>query len=417
MNLGAAFICIPIGILINITGRKYTMLMLIIPFTIGWSLIIFAANVVMLYIGRILLGIAGGAFCVTAPIYTAEIADKNVRGTLGSFFQLMITIGILFAYIVGSKVTTTIFSIICAFIPLIFGAIFVFMPETPFYLIKKCRYESAVKSIKWFRGKKSNYDLELTEMKEESEQNRVNKDSMITALRRAPTIRALVISFGLMFFQQMSGCDAVIFYTNAIFDAAKTKLNPADATIILGVMQVIATLGATIVVDKIGRRILLLISSSVMALCTIIIGFYFHFEDKISSSFDDLSWLPILCLCIFIITFSFGFGPIPWMMIGELFAPDVKGLAASMTGTFNWILTFIVTKTFGNLISLIDFGPTFWVFSIFSILGFIFVFLVVPETKGKTLHEIQLLLGEIEYKKIENNDFNSNIEETILTRL
>lgn len=135
MTLGAACVCIPIGFLINMIGRKWTMLFLVLPFILGWTMLIWAVNVSMLYASRFILGIAGGAFCVTAPMYTGEIAQKEIRGTLGSFFQLMITIGILFVYAVGAGVKIFWLSIICGILPLIFGAIFFFMPESPTYLV------------------------------------------------------------------------------------------------------------------------------------------------------------------------------------------------------------------------------------------------------------------------------------------
>lgn len=128
LNLGAAAICIPIGILCNIIGRKWAMLSLVIPFTIGWGLIIWAQNVAMIITARVFIGVAGGAFCVAAPMYIGEIAEKEIRGTLGSYFQLMITIGILFVYAVGAGVSVFWLSIICGLIPLIFGAVFFFMP-------------------------------------------------------------------------------------------------------------------------------------------------------------------------------------------------------------------------------------------------------------------------------------------------
>lgn len=128
LNLGAAAVCIPIGFLINMIGRKWAMLSLVIPFTIGWGLIIWAQNVAMMITARVFIGVAGGAFCVAAPLYIGEIAEKEIRGTLGSYFQLMITIGILFVYAVGAGVGVFMLSIICGILPLIFGAIFFFMP-------------------------------------------------------------------------------------------------------------------------------------------------------------------------------------------------------------------------------------------------------------------------------------------------
>jgi MFS family permease len=128
LNLGAAAVCIPIGILLNLIGRKWSMLSLVIPFTIGWALIIWAQNLTMLIIARVLIGIAGGAFCVASPVYIGEIAQKEIRGSLGAYFQLMITIGILFVYAVGAGVSVFVLSIICGLLPLIFGAVFFFMP-------------------------------------------------------------------------------------------------------------------------------------------------------------------------------------------------------------------------------------------------------------------------------------------------
>lgn len=135
MTLGAACVCIPIGVLINLIGRKWTMLFLVLPFVLGWALLIWAQNIAMMYAARFILGIAGGAFCVTAPMYTGEIAQKDIRGTLGSFFQLMITIGILFVYGIGAGLDVFWLSIVCALIPIIFGVIFFFMPESPTYLV------------------------------------------------------------------------------------------------------------------------------------------------------------------------------------------------------------------------------------------------------------------------------------------
>ena len=137
MTLGAAFVCIPIGFLINLIGRKLTMLLLVLPFTLGWCLLIWATNIEMMYTARFILGVSGGAFCVTAPMYTGEIAHKDIRGTLGSFFQLMITAGILFVYAIGAGLDVFWMSIVCGLIPIVFGIVFVFMPESPTYLVSK----------------------------------------------------------------------------------------------------------------------------------------------------------------------------------------------------------------------------------------------------------------------------------------
>ncbi|XP_064545466.1 facilitated trehalose transporter Tret1-2 homolog isoform X1 [Drosophila montana] len=389
MTLGAACVCIPIGFLINMIGRKWTMLLLVLPFVLGWALLIWAQNVVMMFVARFILGIAGGAFCVTAPMYTGEIAQKDIRGTLGSFFQLMITLGILFVYGIGAGLDVFWMSVVCGILPIIFGVIFFFMPESPTYLVSKDRSEAAVKSIQWLRGKEYDYAPELEELHQTDREIRENKVNIMAALGRPVTIKALSISLGLMFFQQLSGINAVIFYSKAIFEDAKTDIDASMSTILIGVMQVVATFVSTLVVDKLGRRILLLASGIVMALSTTAIGVYFFLKERNEDSVENLGWLPVASLCIFMIMFSIGYGPVPWLMMGELFATDIKGFAGSIAGTTNWVLAFVVTKTFKNLNDGLGSGGTFWLFAGVTVVGVIFVFFAVPETKGKSLNEIQ----------------------------
>lgn len=405
MTLGAACVCIPIGFLIDFIGRKLTMLLLVVPFVIGWCLLIWAQNVEMMYAARFILGVSGGAFCVTAPMYTGEIAQKDIRGTLGSFFQLMITGGILFVYAIGAGLDVFWTSVVCGILPLIFGAIFVFMPESPTYLVSKVDYNGAIKSIEWLRGADYDYNPELEELKAVELKNKQASVSIMSALTRKVTLKALAISLGLMFFQQLCGINAVIFYATDIFKDANTGIDAKLSTIVVGIMQVIATFVSVLVVDKLGRRLLLLASATVMALSTIAMGVYFYLQDRDKESVTNLGWLPVCSLCVFIIMFSIGFGPVPWLMMGELFASDIKGPAGSIAGTSNWVLAFIVTKTFVNLKAAIGNGETFWLFSGITIVGAIFVFFFVPETKGKSLNEIQMIL---EGKKPENESQPTN---------
>lgn len=411
-NLGAAAMCLIIGTIINLMGRKLSMLLLILPFIAGWALITWASSVTMLLVGRVLLGMSGGAFCVTAPTYTAEISQKEIRGTLGTFFQLMVTVGILFVYIVGAYVDVFVLNIICMCVPIVFGCIFFFMPETPLYLVSKNRNDDAIKSLIWLRGNDYDYNTELIELQSEHKDRINSSESGMKALFRKASLKALFISCGLLFFHQMSGINAVIFYTTFIFDAANSGLDSSIATIIVGVMQVLGTLVASIVVDKLGRRILLLVSVASMSVCTILLGVFFFLNDRNPADVENLGWLPIVSLSIFIVMFSVGFGPIPWLMIGEMFTPDVKGIAASLAGAFNWILAFVITKTFLNIREAIGIGETFWLFAGMSALGTVFVFFLVPETKNKTLSEVHTMLAG-KKKIIKNIEIPNTIVEKI----
>lgn len=396
VNLGAAAICFPIGLIMDAIGRKKTMLFLTIPFTVGWLLIILGANVEMLIAGRFITGIAGGAFSVTAPAYSTDIAQDSIRGTLGSYFQLMLTVGILFSYIVGSYASILVFNILCCCIPIIFGVIFFFMPESPNFLIIKERNDEARSALITLRGESYDVDYELNSLKQKAEEARNSPVSFLDAITKKTAIKALVICYALMLFQQLSGVTAVIFNSAQIFTDAGASISAAISSIIIGVIQTIATLLSSLVVDKLGRRILLLLSALVMCLCSTALGLYFFLQETRGMDADivqAISWLPVVSLSLFIIAFSLGIGSIPWMMAGELCLIDIKAFVGSTAGTFAWLLAFTVTRTFNPLSQAIGTGTVFWMFAGVMFVGFCFILFVVPETKGKSVDEIQLLLG------------------------
>lgn len=390
-TLGAAAICVPIGILCDLIGRKTSMLMLVVPFTIGWGLIIGANSVTLFYLGRFITGLSGGAFCVAAPMYTAEIGESEIRGQLGSYFQLMMTVGILLTYALGMAVNMLWLSVISAIVPIIFFVAFIFMPESPTYYLMKGNIDAARASMVKLRGPDYDIEPELSMQQETLDEMNRNRVSFLTAIRTKAARKGLIIAFGLMFFQQLSGVNAIIFYAAKIFKDAGSSISSEVCTIIVGVMQCVAVFVSTMIVDKLGRRILLLLSEVFMCLTTLIVGVYFYMKEE-KMDVDSIGWLPLTSVCVFIILFSLGFGPIPWMMIGEVFSLQTKGTAGSAACLFNWLMAFIVTKFFNDLTEAFGNGVPFFIFAAICGVGFFFVLFLVPETKGKTLQEIQLEL-------------------------
>lgn len=325
-------------------------------------------------------------------MYIGEIAETSIRGALGSFFQLFLTIGILFTYVIGAVTDWKTLSIISAVIPILFGLIFFFMPETPQYLLKKNKLKEAENSLRWLRG--PNYDIsaEIESMQQDVENAAKNKASLKDLVVNKANRNALICSLGLMFFQQVSGINAVIFYTNFIFESAGSTLKPSIATIIVGIVQTIFTVVSSMLIEKAGRRILLLQSCICMGLCLTVLGVFFRLRIA-EYDVSNIGWLPLASMVIFIITFSMGFGPIPWMMMGELFSAECKGVASGLAVMVNWILVFIITKIFPTMIANIGSDFTFWVFALFMLLAVFFVYFVVPETKGKTNAQIQAELA------------------------
>lgn len=213
ITVGAAISCLPIGILMRMFGRKWTMIGLVIPFLVGWTLVIWAQNFVMLLVGRFMLGLAGGAFCVSAPQYSSEITETKIRGVTGTFFQVLINSGILFVYVIGAFMTVFWMSVVCGIVPLVFGLIFFFMPESPVYLVTEKRNDDAVKAYKWLRGQNYDPQLEIDELILETEEIERNQISFGETLKRKGTKRALLIGFGLMLFQQVCVINLVLLFS------------------------------------------------------------------------------------------------------------------------------------------------------------------------------------------------------------
>lgn len=218
------------------------------------------------------------------------------------------------------------------------------------------------------------------------------KASILDLVRVRSNRTALIICLCLMLFQQVSGINAIIFYANSIFVSAGIEGNSELCTIVIGVVQVLMTFASTLLIEKAGRRILLLQSSVIMGICLAVVGIFFHLKNG-GTDVSNLGWLPLVSLVLYIVSFSMGFGPIPWMMMGELFASDVKGLASSIAVMVNWTLVFIVTKCFGLMNESLGGDVTFWIFAECMVVATMFVAIVVPETKGKSTAEIQSILN------------------------
>ena len=196
------------------------MLALVIPFIGGWALLIWATNVAMMIAGRFLIGIGGGGFCISAPQYSAEIAEKEIRGIIGTFFQILINAGILFVYCIGPYISVFWTNITCGLVAVLFGVVFFFMPESPVYLVIEDRIDDAQEVYKWLRGDHYDPQSEIDAIKEDIEETKRNAVPFLQLARQKASKIAIFIGFGLAFFQQMSGINVVIFYSTRIFDVS-----------------------------------------------------------------------------------------------------------------------------------------------------------------------------------------------------
>ncbi|XP_043269296.1 uncharacterized protein [Venturia canescens] len=401
LAIGAIAGALPSGTLSEKIGRKKALLALAGPFLVSWLVIIFARVVWLLCLARFLVGTAVGASCVLVPTYISEIAEPSARGTLGAMFQLFLALGIVLAFVVGAAVPYTAFAITCGVVEALFVATFFFMPESPTWLIGQGRRSEASHALGIFRGDVYDTNIELSNLENEMEKNSSKKSSVFDLIKTRGNRKAVLASFGMMAFQQLSGINAVIFYTVTIFEAAGSDMDPDLAAIIVALVQAVMAGVAALIVDRAGRKPLLIFSSFTMAVSLVALGVYFKIQAN-GSDVSNLGWLPLSSLVIFMIAFSVGLGPIPWMLMGELFTSETKAIASSLAVMLNWFLVFLVTKTFPSMKEGLGAATTFWIFAAIMGLSTVFSLLALPETKGKTLQEIQLELNGISPKNSRN---------------
>lgn len=390
MSLGAVLGPIPFALLSDKIGRRPTILILALPLLVSYALLAFSKQMVLYYIARFLGGVGvGGCFSIM-PMYTAEIAEISNRGILTSFFNGNLVLGMLIAYSVGPYVHLQVFNLICGgFVVAFVVLFFVFCPESPTYLIANNKSEAAKKALEKVRIKGTAKDIEneLQEIKTEAENNA--QGSIRDFFSNRGLLKALLIAMMLVFFQPGSGCDVVQFYTQPIFEETGSDIPSDISTIIVGAVQVISAIIAPFFVDCAGRKPLLLISSIVMTLGEAPLGVFFFLKNQTDVDVTSIQWLPIVCLILYVLGFNYGFAPLPWTIMGEIFPSHVKTLACGITASFTWVISFATTRFFLTLTEAIGIGPTFWLFAGSSFLAGVCVMLFVPETKGKTFSEIQ----------------------------
>ncbi|XP_071571979.1 facilitated trehalose transporter Tret1-like [Temnothorax nylanderi] len=391
--VGAFFGSFVAGYLGDKWGRKRTLLSSMVPFIIGWTLVATAHHIAQLYVARFIFGLNIAITFTILPMYCGEIAETSIRGALGSFLPLFESIGILYSYSIGPFVSYVVLWILCAILPVIFFVCFTMMPESPYYLLSQGHRDEAIASLAKLRSKpEAAVEKEADEIQVILDEAFKNQASISELFKVKANFKALIYTCLMVTFQQFTGITVVQYYMQNIFIAAGGLVPMEIAPIVIGVVQVLASIVTPVVVDRSGRKILLVFSSIGETISLFALGLYFYLKEvqHADDVVKQISWLPVVSLIIFIITFSVGWGAIPWAMTGEMFASNVKANASSITVFVCWFLAFVTTKFSSNLDKAFHgMYATFWMFAGFCFLSIFFTVLFLPETKGKTLQQIQ----------------------------
>lgn len=373
------------GRITDYIGRRYTMALSDILGITGWLAIAFSKDAWSLDLGRLALGLAVGLIVYVVPVYIAEITPKNLRGGSVLLHQLMSSCGIALAYIVGLVTTWRSLALIGSIPCLVqFLGIF-FIPESPRWLVKIGRDGDYVAALQSLRGKNVDISSEATDMKEYTKAvENISEDNLFKVFQMKYAY-ALTVSLGLMALASFGGTNGFLFYATNTFESAGFPV--AVGTIAMALIQLPPMFLGVFLMDNFGRRPLLLISVSGMGTACLSVAISFLMKEHgWLTHFSP--YLALIGVLMFSAAFPVGMGGIPFLIMSEIFPINIKGAAGSLATIVSWSTAWIVSYSFNFMMDWSSSG-TFFIFAGINIFSVLFVAKLVPETKGRTLEEIQ----------------------------
>lgn len=365
-------------------GRRRLVFIISIVFIIGALILASAPSMEVLVIGRLVIGFAVGGSTAIVPVYLSELAPTEARGSLSSLNQLMITIGILSSYLVNyafAPIEGWRWMLGLAVVPsliLMIGVIF--MPESPRWLLEK-RGEKAARDVMKLTYPASEIDGEIENMK------KINaiSNSTWTVLKSPWLLSTIIIGSVFALLQQLIGINAIIYYAPKIF--AKAGLGDSTAilsTVGIGVVNVLVTIVAIFIIDKVDRKKLLVIGNIGMVASLLIMSILIWIMGV-----NSAAWIMMICLTTFIIFFGISWGPILWVMLPELFPMRARGAATGIAALVLSIGSLLVAQLFPLLTEVLEIQEVFLIFAVIGVIALFFVVKFLPETRGRSLEQIE----------------------------
>lgn len=388
MMFGAAVGAIGSGWLSFKLGRKYSLMIGAVLFVLGSVFSAFAPNVEILIVSRVLLGLAVGVASYTAPLYLSEIAPEKIRGSMISMYQLMITIGILGAYLSDTAFSYTeswrwMLGVITIPALLLLIGVF-FLPDSPRWFAAKRRFHDAEHVLLRLRNTSAEAKKELEEIRESM---KVEQSGWALFKDNANFRRAVFLGVLLQVMQQFTGMNVIMYYAPKIFEIAgfANTTQQMWGTVIIGLINVLATFIAIGLVDRWGRKPTLVLGFLVMAVGMGVLGTMLH----MGIHSQGMQYFAVAMLLIFIVGFAMSAGPLIWVLCSEIQPLKGRDFGITCSTATNWIANMIVGATFLTMLNTLGNANTFWVYAALN-LFFIFLTLwLIPETKNVSLEHIE----------------------------
>ncbi|XP_055593568.1 facilitated trehalose transporter Tret1-like [Uranotaenia lowii] len=433
-------------------GRKRVLALMSLPFSLSWILTVFAKSVETMFFTAFVGGFCCAIVSTVTQVYISEISSPDIRGFLSAIQKIAGHMGMLISYLLGAYLDWRQLAMLVSVAPIMLFISVIYIPETPSFLVLRGCDDEAHRSLQWLRGPHKNVEIELDTIRSNVRTSRINLLNRMTSrgsnganqqqlpthcqhptgstqsrlgtvsrlpeivrnwqlprvsfdaiagnvkavMRNARLVKPVSITCGLMIFQRFTGANSFNFYAVTIFSKTFAGMNPHGAAIAVGFVQLLASMLSGLLIDTVGRIPLLIVSSVFMSLALASFGSFVYYgqtnkmlaniEPDVPAGSND--WIPLLCVLVFTVAFSLGISPISWLLVGELFPLEYRGIGSSIATSFSYFCAFLGVKTFMDFQAMFGLHGTFWLYACISCVGLFFVIMVVPETKGRDLEEM-----------------------------
>ncbi|XP_076624333.1 facilitated trehalose transporter Tret1-like [Colletes latitarsis] len=379
-------------------GRKNTVLLSALPLLVSWSLITIATSIWELYVARFLAGIALGLFICVVPIYIGEVSSTDTRGAANSLLGVTYNMGILVTFIAAPQFTLSCMAGILLVASIGFVISFWFMPESPYFLVMRNRMDQAEEVLEKLRGKTNVSDemqTIVTTLSKKGEEI-VKSGTLKDIFTSRGNFRAFLIIMLFTVTHNFGGFFAIIIYGQLIFKSASNLMTDYTMNVIIGVTQVISSLVTIFLVDRLGRKPLVVVSGAIAAICNLVIGVFFYAKEYMNLNVETFSLAPFIASILLVFTFTCGLVCLQIILMSEIFAAEIKAIATCLVGVLSGVLATVGLKLYIWVAISLGYGHSLPFLAYFVVVAActVTIYYITPETRGKTFIEIQRKLNK-----------------------
>ncbi|XP_053672618.1 facilitated trehalose transporter Tret1-like [Anopheles nili] len=385
--------CILGGLLMERCGRKPAHLLLNVCFAVGWCVLSTASGYPQILIGRFITGLSCGLVGPPASVYIAETSDPRYRGILLAGVTFAVSGGILLVHLFGTFFRWQTAALLCSMFMIVAYLLMLASPESPAWLLARGARGEAESSFRWLRGFDPASRREFDAMVARSEGKNggdANTEADTSVYRRREFLMPLATLLVFFATMQFSGVNIVAFYSIALMRTTigSDGLNEYLAMLIVDLVRVVTSLVACVLLRSVGRRPLAMASGVGTTVSLIGLAIFLYFQTSIPL-YRNYSWLALVFLIGYVVFVGIGLFPLPWCMAGEVFPVATRGLGSGLTAGFNFVCFFAVIKTGPTLFATVGINGTFLVYGVIALLGTLLLYVILPETRNRTLQEIE----------------------------